>query len=121
MEVLFEDKELIVIIKERGLLSEEHETKPTMVTSLKEYTKGEIFPVHRLDKDVGGVMVYAKTKRAAAELSKQVGDRTMEKIYLARVHGVTEEKESVPFADGVLHPGIRAVSVYPLGFLVHCL
>lgn len=94
MEVLFEDKELIVVIKERGLLSEEHETKPNMVTALKEYTKGEIFPVHRLDKDVGGVMVYAKTKRAAAELSKQVGDRTMEKIYLARIHGTPEEKES---------------------------
>ena len=93
MEVLFEDKELIVIIKERGLLSEEHETKPNMVTALKEYTKGEIFPVHRLDKDVGGVMVYAKNKKAAAELSKQAGDRTMCKTYLSRLHGKPVESE----------------------------
>ena len=93
MEVLFEDKNLIVAIKERGLLSEEHESKPNMVTLLKEITKGEIFPVHRLDKDVGGVMVYAKTKKAAADLSKQVGDRTMDKIYYARLHGMPEEKE----------------------------
>lgn len=93
MEVLFEDKELIVVIKERGLLSEENPAKPNMVTSLKELTKGEIYPVHRLDKDVGGVMVYAKTRASAAELSKQVADRTMDKIYLARLHGTPEEKE----------------------------
>ena len=92
MEVLFEDREVIVAIKERGLLSEEHETKPNMVTVLKELTKGEIYPVHRLDKDVAGVMVYAKTKSAAAELSKQAGDRTMEKTYLALVHGKAQEK-----------------------------
>ena len=92
MEVLFEDREVIVCIKERGLLSEEHEIKPNMVTALKELTKGDIFPVHRLDKDVAGVMVYAKTKSAAAELSKQAGDRTMKKTYLALVHGKIQEK-----------------------------
>ncbi len=94
MEILFEDKDVIVAIKERGLLSEEN-SKPNMVTLLKEHTKSEIYPVHRLDKDVGGVMVYAKTKSAAAELSKQAGNRTMEKIYLAVVHGSPEEKEGV--------------------------
>lgn len=91
MEILFEDKDVIVAIKERGLLSEEN-SKPNMVTLLKEHTKGEIFPVHRLDKDVGGVMVYAKTKKAASELSKQAGDRTMEKTYLAVLHGAPEGK-----------------------------
>ena len=94
MEVLFEDREVIVCIKERGLLSEEHEIKPNMVTALKELTKGDIFPVHRLDKDVAGVMVYAKTKSAAAELSKQAGDRTMKKTYLALVHGKIQEKSA---------------------------
>ena len=92
MEVLFEDKHVIVAIKERGLLSEEN-TRPNMVTLLKELTKGEIYPVHRLDKDVAGGMVYAKTNAAAAELSKQAGDRTMEKTYVARLHGIPEEKE----------------------------
>lgn len=95
MDIIFEDKDVIVCIKERGLLSEENETKPNMVTTLKELTKGEIYPVHRLDKDVGGVMVYAKTKRAAAELSAQAGDRRMEKMYLAVVHGVPSEKEGM--------------------------
>ncbi len=92
MEVLFEDKNLIVAIKERGLLSEEHESKPNMVRSLKEVTGGEIYPVHRLDKDVGGVMVYAKTKSAAASLSAQAGDRTMKKTYLAILHGKPQEE-----------------------------
>lgn len=94
MEILFEDKDVIVAIKERGLLSEES-SKPNMVTLLKELTKGEIYPVHRLDKDVGGVMVYAKTKKAASELSKQAGDRTMKKTYLARLHGTPEEKSGM--------------------------
>lgn len=92
MEVLFEDENLIVTIKERGLLSEEHESKPNMVRSLKEVTGGEIYPVHRLDKDVGGVMVYAKTKSAAASLSAQAGDRTMKKTYLAILHGKPQEE-----------------------------
>ena len=92
MEVLFEDKNLIVTIKERGLLSEEHESKPNMVRALKEITGGEIYPVHRLDKDVGGVMVYAKTKSAAASLSAQAGDRTMKKTYLAILHGKPQEE-----------------------------
>ena len=92
MEVLFEDENLIVAIKERGLLSEEHESKPNMVRSLKEVTGGEIYPVHRLDKDVGGVMVYAKTKSAAASLSAQAGDRTMKKTYLAILHGKPQEE-----------------------------
>lgn len=94
MEILFEDKDVIVAIKERGLLSEEN-SKPNMVTHLKEHTNGEIFPVHRLDKDVGGVMVYAKTKKAASELSKQAGDRTMEKTYLAVLHGAPEGKSGI--------------------------
>ncbi|MBR2079640.1 MAG: RluA family pseudouridine synthase [Clostridia bacterium] len=94
MKILFEDKDIIVTIKERGLLSEES-NKPNMVTLLKEHTKGEISPVHRLDKDVGGVMVYAKTKMAAAELSKQAGDRSMEKTYFAVIHGVPCEKSGI--------------------------
>ena len=92
MEVLFEDENLIVAIKERGLLSEEHESKPNMVRALKEVTGGEIYPVHRLDKDVGRGMVYPKTKSAAASLSAQAGDRTMKKTYLAILHGKPQEE-----------------------------
>ncbi len=87
MNILFEDKHLIVCQKERGMLSQDGNGKPSFTEKIKEHTKTEVYPVHRLDKDVGGVMVYALTKSAAAELSKQVADRIMEKNYLAVVHG----------------------------------
>jgi 23S rRNA pseudouridine1911/1915/1917 synthase len=51
----------------------------------------ELFAVHRLDREVSGVMVYAKTPTAAAELSRQVADRSFKKEYLALVEGVPEE------------------------------
>ena len=91
MKILYEDKHIIVCIKQRGLLSQYDGKKPNMITALKELCGCEIYPVHRLDKEVGGVMVYAKTQKAAAELSAQVADRRFEKQYLARTHGSPEE------------------------------
>ena len=90
MNILFEDKYIVVAEKQRGLLSQEGNGKANMVDELRKHTGSEIFPVHRLDKEVGGVMVYAKTQKAAASLSAQVADRTMEKYYLAVVHGRPE-------------------------------
>ena len=94
MEILFEDKEIIVCIKERGLLSQQgKEDERTMLTLLKEHTGSEPYPVHRLDKEVGGVMVFAKTQKAAAALSSQVTDRTMQKEYITLAEGCPAEKE----------------------------
>ena len=78
MDILFEDKHIVVCIKSVGMDSE-HEVPAAL--------GGEIFPVHRLDKNVGGVMVYARTKAAAAALSKAIQDGTMIKEYVAMVHG----------------------------------
>ncbi len=91
MNIIFEDKHLIVCRKERGILSQDSDGRDTMPERLREHTKGEIFVVHRLDKEVGGLMVFAKTQKAAASLSKQVTDRTMKKEYLALVHGEPHE------------------------------
>lgn len=101
MNILYEDKHIIVCQKQRGLLSQDGGGKPSFTDKIKEHTKTEIYPVHRLDKDVGGVMVYAKTQHSAAELSKQVADRTMEKNYLAVVHGKPEggDMEDLLFFD----------------------
>ncbi len=94
MKILFEDKDIVVAVKPPQILSQGDEKgRENAVDLLKEMTGSEIFPVHRLDKGVGGVMVFAKNSRAAAELSRQVSDRTMEKIYLALLHGeIAEEK-----------------------------
>ena len=59
---------------------------------LREAIGGEIYPIHRLDLNVGGVMVYARTKQAAAALSRSVQEGTMVKEYRAMVHGTPPEQ-----------------------------
>ena len=86
MEILYCDKHLAVCVKPVGLDSEAE-----LPNALKELLGGEIFPIHRLDKNVGGVMVYARTKPAAAKLSKAVQDGRMVKEYVAMVHGAPPE------------------------------
>lgn len=96
MKILYEDKDIVVCIKERGILSQAgKQGERTMLILLEEETGGEVYPVHRLDREVGGVMVYARNKKSAAHLSQQVSDRTMEKEYLAVVGGVPEEKTGI--------------------------
>ncbi len=88
MRILFEDQSLIVCIKERGLLSQaDNSGIESMITLLSEYSGCEIFPIHRLDREVGGVMVYAKTKKAAANLSAQISENKLIKEYIALVYG----------------------------------
>ncbi len=94
MEILYKDNEIIVCIKERGLLSQYDEKKPDMVSALTEIFGTEVYPVHRLDKEVGGVMVYALSQKSAASLSSQVADRSFEKQYIALIHGTPEEKNA---------------------------
>lgn len=94
MEILFEDKDLIVCVKERGVLSQEgKDGEKTMPSLLSAQTGSEIYPIHRLDKEVGGVMVFAKNQKAAAALSSQVTDRMMEKEYITLIEGVPEDRE----------------------------
>lgn len=93
MEILYRDSEILVCIKERGLLSQYDEKKPDMISELKEICGCEVYPVHRLDREVGGVMVYALTQKSAASLSAQVAERSFDKQYLALIHGVPDENE----------------------------
>ena len=86
MEILYSDKDIAVIIKPVGLDSEAE-----VPTVIREALGGEVFPIHRLDKNVGGVMVYARTKAAAAVLSKAVQEGSMVKEYVAMVHGMPPE------------------------------
>ena len=87
MEILYSDKNIAVCVKPVGLDSEAE-----VPAALKEQLGGEIFPIHRLDKNVGGLMVYARTKSAAAALSKAVQEGTMVKEYVALVHGAPPEQ-----------------------------
>ena len=97
MEILYSDKDLAVCLKPVGLDSE-HELPAAIATELG----GKVFPIHRLDKNVGGVMVYARSKKAAAALSKAVQDGSLVKEYVALVHGTPPENgdwEDLLFKD----------------------
>lgn len=86
MEILYSDRDMAVCVKPVGLDSETE-----VPEELKQTLGGELFPIHRLDKNVGGVMVYARTKQAAAELSRAVQAGSMVKEYVALVHGTPPE------------------------------
>ena len=111
MEILYSDKQIAVIVKPVGLISEDGEAGESVCPAIRE-TLGvaEVYPVHRLDRAVGGVMVYALTKKAAASLSKSVAENALEKIYLAVVHGTPEEKNGV-FTD-LLYKDVRKNKSY---------
>ncbi len=82
MKILFNDDNLIVCTKPVGLDSEK-----ALPCLLAERFSGQIFTVHRLDMNVGGVMVYARNKKTAAYLSNCIQQGSMIKEYVALVHG----------------------------------
>ena len=86
MEILYSDKNIAVCVKPVGLDSEKQ-----LPQALAEQLAGEFFPIHRLDQNVGGVMVFARNKPSAASLSKAVQEGTMVKEYVATVHGTPPE------------------------------
>lgn len=98
MDILFEDKDIIVLIKPAGVLSQPDEKgRESLVSLLNAYLEGKgeegaVHVIHRLDKNVGGVMVYAKNSFAASKLSQSVQSGEMIKEYLAAVHSEPTEK-----------------------------
>ena len=102
LDVLYEDNHIIVVVKPCNVLSQSDNTKHLdMLTIIKSYLKekynkpGNVYLglVHRLDRPVSGVMVFAKTSKAASRLSKQIANHEFKKSYLAVVHGILNEKE----------------------------
>ncbi len=86
MELLYSDRQIAVCVKPVGMDSEQD-----LPAALQEQLGGTVYAIHRLDKNVGGVMVYARTKAAAAALSKAIQEGQMVKEYVAMVHGVPPE------------------------------
>ncbi len=89
IKVIFENSNFIVCEKEAGLVSEYSPASPISLPSLlcKQLYLNELFTVHRLDKEVSGLIVYAKNAEAAAEISRQITGGKFEKEYLAIVSG----------------------------------
>ncbi len=97
MKILFEDNEVIVLVKPVGIPSEDTKNgeKGILTKINEEIYNGQIHLLHRLDRNVGGVMVFSKTKKSAANISKQIQENTFKKTYLAVVDGVVEEKQGI--------------------------
>ena len=104
MKVIYEDNQIIVVEKEPNIPSQQDKTGDIdMLTLVKNYIKekynkpGEVYIglVHRLDRPVGGVMVFARTSKAASRLSEQVRNKTLQKTYIAVVDGKIEEKNGI--------------------------
>lgn len=94
-EILYADDHVTVAVKPAGVLSQD--AGETSMPGLLRRRLGveQVFPVHRLDRDVGGVMVYALSRKGAAELSRAVQERTMEKRYLAVLRGIPQEEQGM--------------------------
>lgn len=102
MNIIYEDNHLLVVEKPVNIpVQADDSNDPDLLTMLKDYLKekydkpGNVYLglVHRLDRPVGGVMVFAKTSKAASRLSKVVAERKLQKTYLAIVEGNNIKKK----------------------------
>ena len=107
LRVLYEDNHIIVVVKPCNVLSQSDNTNDLDIFSMvkdyikKKYNKpGNVYLglVHRLDRPVSGIMVFARTSKAASRLSEQVRNHTFSKKYLAVVNGIIKSDTGV-FVD----------------------
>ncbi len=122
IEIIFEDDALVVVSKPAGMLSIPDRYKHDL-PNLKDYFKqmfGNIFVVHRLDRDTSGVMVFAKNADAHRNLSMQFEDMLVKKVYYCVVSGVVGKDEmeidiplmSDPSTPGKSIPSVRGKDSY---------
>ena len=102
IKILYEDNHIIVVEKPPNIPSQRDKTgDEDMLTIIKQYLKekynkpGNVYLglVHRLDRPVGGIMIFAKTSKSASRLSDQVREKVFKKKYLAVVDGKIENKK----------------------------
>lgn len=94
IRILYQDRDMIVCIKPAGILAQDGDSRSLPQELMKQLQLNQIYTVHRLDREVGGVMVYAQTQKAAASLSQSIQKKTLEKQYLAVLRGSPTETEA---------------------------
>jgi 23S rRNA pseudouridine1911/1915/1917 synthase len=121
LRILYEDNHLIAVCKPPGLLTQaDHSGQPNLLDVVRQsiavrYQKpGNVFVglLHRLDRPVTGVVLFAKTSKAAGRLSEQIRQRTVTKIYRARVIGTLRPRAGRLLHFHIHHEGERAVQLY---------
>ncbi len=103
--VLWEDASLLAVEKEAGVASQGEKGRD-LVSILKRETGAEVYPVHRLDRETAGVMIFAKTPRAAAALGASIAAGRWEKTYLAVTSRRLPEDEGA-MEDLLYHDPVR--------------
>lgn len=114
IDILYEDKYIAVATKPAGVISESNGQSgfPDLLCEELTQKRGQkvtLYPVHRLDKETRGIMVYALSPDAAAALSRDIADGIWEKTYVARVCGVPK-KESDTLRDLLFYDRARSKS-----------
>ena len=104
IKILYEDNHLLVVVKPANMpVCKDNSNDIDLLNTLKEYIKekyhkpGNVYLglVHRLDRPVEGIMVFAKTSKAASRLAKQMNNNEFKKTYYAVVKGIPKEKETL--------------------------
>lgn len=104
INILYEDNHIIVVIKPANMpVCLDSSKDKDLLSILKEYIKekyhkpGNVYLglVHRLDRPVSGIMVFAKTSKAAERLSKQINNKEFIKTYYAIIEGIPKEKDTL--------------------------
>jgi len=112
--VIYEDNHLLVVIKPQNIPTVADSSQDqSLQESLKEYTGGFVGIVHRLDRVTGGVMVFAKTSKAAARLAEQIKDGTFKKTYYAVVNGIPKDRTATSINWLAKDPVRNMVAVDP--------
>ncbi len=95
IEILFENDDVMVVNKPEDIASipERDRSRESVRALLEAERRGRIYVVHRLDKEVSGVLVFAKNPAVHRELNRQFELRQVRKTYLALVHGEVEREE----------------------------
>ncbi len=112
LKILYRDNHIIAAEKPAGILTQT-DKRENLEDALKEWVKKEyakkgavfLHAVHRLDKDVSGIVLFAKTSKALSRLNEQMRERGMRKIYVAKVEG--RPKEGI-LRDYLVHDHLRA-------------
>ena len=116
LPVLFQDEHYVAVAKPGGMLT--HRTAGAQGTPLLQRLRQQLgqhlFPVHRLDRATSGVVVFALSSQAAAQLGKLFAERAVEKTYWAVVRGYLPEKGLVdyPLASSADKPAREAITRY---------
>jgi len=95
IKIIFEDKNIIIVEKPQGIPTQSDKTNDeSLLQAINTKTNNKTFLIHRLDRPVGGIMIFAKNEKSCNFISKQIQNKDFKKTYLAVVCGIPEKEEA---------------------------